>query len=112
MPSSSKKKILITGGAGFIGYHLSKKLAREGHEITIADNFFRSQHDADLEELLSLPNVELVQADLTASPAWDELDTGFDEVYHLVGINGTGLFYKIPHEVLRIGVATTMNALE
>ena len=45
------KKILITGGAGFIGYHLSKRLATAGHNITIADNFFRSRNDADLAAL-------------------------------------------------------------
>ena len=106
------KKILITGGAGFIGYHLAKRLAQQGHDITIADNFFRSRHDADLASLLALPNIALIETDLTKPEAWDSIGTGYDEVYHLVGINGTKHFYEIPHEVLRIGVSTTMNALE
>ncbi len=106
------KKILITGGAGFIGYHLSKRLATAGHDITIADNFFRSRHDTDLATLLALPNVTLIETDLTRLEAWDAIGTGYDEVYHLVGINGTKFFYEIPHEVLRIGVSTTMNVLE
>jgi UDP-glucose 4-epimerase len=105
------KKVLITGGAGFIGYHLAKRLSA-GAELTLADNFFRGKRDADFEALLQLPNVTLVEGDLTKPENWDALGTGFDEVYHLVGINGTKLFYEIPHEVLRIGVATTMNALE
>jgi len=109
---NSSKKILITGGAGFIGFHLANKLALQGHDIVIADNFFRSEHDADLKELLTKPNVKLYQADLTDKESWKEIGSGYDEVYHLVGINGTKLFYEIPHEVLRIGVATTMNVLE
>lgn len=106
------KNILITGGAGFIGHHLSKRLAREGYTLTIADNFFRSKHDADLAELIALPNVKLFEADLTKEASWQDIGTGYDEVYHLVGINGTKYFYEIPHEVLRIGVSTTMHALE
>lgn len=106
------KKILITGGAGFIGYHLSSRLAKEGHDLTIVDNFFRSRHDEDLAALLVMPNVKLIEADLTKLESWDLVGSGYDEVYHLVGINGTKFFYEIPHEVLRIGVSTTMNVLE
>lgn len=107
------KKILITGGAGFIGYHLAKRLvSQEGYTLTIADNFFRGKRNADFEELLKNPSVTFIEGDLTKLDAWDALGIGFDEVYHLVGINGTKLFYSIPHEVLRIGISTTMNALE
>ena len=106
------KKILITGGAGFVGYHLAKRLAREGHSLTLADNFFRGKRNQDFEELIALPNVRLIEGDLTREYNWVKLGSGYDEVYHLVGINGTRLFYEIPHEVLRIGVTTTINALE
>lgn len=106
------KKILITGGAGFIGYHLGSQVAKDGHDITIADNFFRSKHDEDLATLLAMPNVRLIKTDLTKQENWTQIGTGYDEVYHLVGVNGTKYFYEIPHEVLRIGVLTTMNALE
>src|SRR3989344_3221331 len=105
-------KILITGGTGFIGYHLAKRLAGQGHEIVLADNFFRSRKDADLLALLEKPNVKLIERDLTEKSAWEKLGIGYDYVYHFVGINGTKLFYEIPHEVLRIGVSTTMNAIE
>ena len=106
------KKILITGGAGFIGYHLGKRLAAQGHRITIVDNFFRGQRDADFKALIKKPNVRFIEADLTNPKSWKKLGSGYDQVYHLVGINGTKLFYSIPHEVLRIGVLTTINALE
>jgi nucleoside-diphosphate-sugar epimerase len=106
------KKILITGGTGFIGYHLANRLALEGNEVTLADNFFRSERDADLEALLGRPNVKLIEADLTIAASWDKVGSGFDYVYHLAGINGTKLFYEMPHEVLRIGILTAMNAIE
>ena len=106
-----KSKILITGGAGFIGYHLAKRLVGQGNEVVLADNFFRSERDADLLALLEKPNIKLVEADLTDPVSWGGLGTGYDYVYHLVGINGTKLFYDIPHEVLCIGITTTLNAL-
>lgn len=107
------KRVLITGGAGFIGYHLAKRLAsHKGYKITIADNFFRGKNDKDFKELLAHPNITFIRADLTDPKAWKKLGKGYDHVYHLVGINGTKLFYEIPHEVLRIGLMTTLNALE
>jgi nucleoside-diphosphate-sugar epimerase len=105
-------KILITGGAGFVGYHLAKRLAGQGHDVTIADNFFRGKRDHDFNELLQRPNIRLYEADLTNPGSWDGIGSGYEYVYHLVGINGTKLFYDIPHEVLRIGVSTTMHVLE
>lgn len=103
---------LITGGAGFIGYHLAKRLAASGQEVVIADNFFRGVRDRDFQNLLESPNITLIEADLTERASWDKVGDGYDYVYHLVGINGTKFFYEIPHEVLRIGVTTTINALD
>src|SRR5262249_14481538 len=75
-------------------------------------NFFRGRRDQDFEKLLSLPNVRLVEGDLSRRESWEHLGGGFDHVYHLAGINGTRLFYEMPHEVLRIGVNSTLHALE
>src|SRR3989338_5155481 len=106
-------KVLITGGAGFIGYHLAKRLARQkGYNITLVDNFFRGKRDADFTALIALTNITFIEADLTEPKSWKKLGGGYDHVYHLVGVNGTRLFYEIPHEVLRIGVSTTVNALD
>lgn len=106
------KKNLITGGAGFVGYHLAKRLAEKGEEVVIVDDFFRGRKDKYLEELLTRSNVTSIKADLTDKAAWETVGTGYDCVYHLAGINGTSLFYSMPEKVLRIGVLTVLNALE
>ena len=106
------KKVLITGGTGFIGYHLAKKLAKEGSTVVIVDNFFRSELDNDMKELFKNPNVELVKADLTNRDSWNSLGSGYDYVYHLASINGTRLFYEIPFEVLSIGITTSLYAIK
>lgn len=109
---AQKKKALITGGAGFVGSHLAKRLVHSGYEVVIADNFFRSEKDADLKELLVNPSVTMIEGDLTKAESWDKLGNGYDHVYHLASINGTKLFYEIPHEVLRIGIMSAFHALD
>ena len=105
-------KILVTGGAGFVGYQLTKFLSARAHEVVIADNLSRGKKDDDLEALLELPNVVLKEVDLTDRTAWSTLGQGFDYVYHLASINGTKLFYEMPHEVLRVGILSSIYALE
>ena len=106
-------KILITGGAGFVGYHLARRLARDGaHEVVIADNLSRGRKDADLEALLAGSHVSLVEVDLTKREAWTKLGGGYGRVYHLASINGTKLFYEMPHEVLRVGLLSALHALD
>ncbi|HUO50624.1 MAG TPA: NAD-dependent epimerase/dehydratase family protein [Candidatus Paceibacterota bacterium] len=105
-------KTLITGGAGFVGFHLAKRLAGQGHEVVIADNLVRGKRDLDLEALLRSPNVSLKEVDLTNLAAWSDIGDGYEAVYHLASINGTKLFYDIPHEVLRIGALSSIYALE
>jgi len=105
-------KILITGGAGFIGYHLAKYLADRGDDVVVCDNFARGEKDKDFQELVSRPNVELVICDLTKTEELKKIGTDYDSVYHLSAINHTELFYKIPAEIMRVGIMTTMNILE
>lgn len=105
-------RVLITGGAGFVGYHLAKRLSDQGQKVVIADNFFRSEKDHDLMELIKRENVTLIETDLAERDSWDKIPGQFDYVYHLAAINGTPLFYEMPHEVLRASLLTTIYALE
>lgn len=107
------KKILITGGAGFIGYHLSRQLLKEADvEFTLVDNLKRGRMDADFEELLKNPRVKFLNLDLTDLKSYENLGSGYEHVYHLAAINGTKLFYEIPHEVLRVNTLSLIYMLE
>ncbi len=107
-------EILITGGAGFLGFHLAKLLASEKkNHIVLVDNFFRGKKDSDLKKLLkNRRNVELKKIDLTNARELKKLDKGYDYVYHLAAINGTQNFYEIPHIVLRNNVLSAINLLD
>ncbi|WP_291788311.1 UDP-glucuronic acid decarboxylase family protein [Cecembia sp.] len=71
------KKILITGGAGFLGSHLCKKLLLEGNQVLAVDNFYTGRRD-NLTDLLDHPNLEVLQHDIT-TPLFVEVD----EIYNL-----------------------------
>lgn len=77
LPDSKRKKILITGGAGFVGSHLTDKLMMEGHEVIVVDNFFTGQRK-NVEHWLHHPRFQLVVHDVT-EPIMLEVD----EIYHL-----------------------------
>lgn len=106
------KKVLVTGGAGFIGYHLSKHLAKKGNEVTIADNLFRGKMDNELKELIKMKNVKYIEVDLTKFKTFDKIGVDYDYVYHLAAINGTRYFYEIPEQVLRTNILSTLNILD
>ena len=71
------KRILITGGAGFIGSHLCKKLLEEGHEVLCLDNYFTGSKE-HIVDLLANPYFELIRHDIT-EPFYAEVD----EIYNL-----------------------------
>lgn len=107
------KKILITGAAGFIGYHLSKYLLeKEDNYLVLVDNLQRGRMDDFFLSLLVDKRIKFVQADLTDQNFYRTLDIDFDHVYHLAAVNGTKLFYEIPHEVLRINTLSLIYILE
>ena len=72
-----KKRILITGGAGFLGSHLSDRLLHDGHEVICLDNFFTGTKD-NIVHLLDNPYFEIIRHDVTF-PLYVEVD----EIYNL-----------------------------
>ena len=105
-------KALVTGGAGFIGFALARKLVEEDYDVTIVDNLQRGKADATFGVLLERDNVRFVDGDLTERATFDSLETDYRQVYHLAAINGTRHFYQIPHLVLRVNVLATINLLD
>ena len=105
-------KILITGGAGFIGYHLTKKLAGEGHKVVIIDDFSRGVTDSFLKELQQDYNVELKTGNLLDKTIVDEIESDYDYIYHLAAIIGVQNVLNRSYEVLANNVILTIIAID
>ena len=74
---SARKRILVTGGAGFVGSHLCGRLVEDGHDVLCVDNFFTGNRDNIL-DLIDQPHFELMRHDVTF-PIYVEVD----EIYNL-----------------------------
>ncbi len=107
------KKVLITGGCGFIGCHLAKELLQRGEcEIVLADNFSRGIRDPEVEELLKSPGVRLVETDLASPSGLDSVGKGFAEVYHLAAVIGVRNVLERPWDVVRVNALATIYLLD
>ena len=106
-------KILVTGGAGFIGYFISEALSRDGkNELLLVDNLARGRRDQDLETLLSRKNVSFLSADITDKGIFDSLDKDFEYIYHLAAVIGVKNVMRDPDRVLFVNAVSTLNVLE
>jgi UDP-glucose 4-epimerase/UDP-glucuronate decarboxylase len=107
------RRILIAGGAGFVGFHVASRLAREPDtELVLVDNLRRGRLDADLERLLAGGRVRLVQGDLTTEAIYTQLGEGYAEVYHLAAVIGVKNVIERPYDVIRINALATLKLLD
>ncbi len=104
--------ILITGGAGFIGYHLSLFHIKKGDNVYILDNLSKT-NDKEFSLLKKNKNVHFFKCDLTVNQdkLKSKLPKKIDIIYHLAAINGTRLFYEIPYELCKSNLLITINFL-
>jgi UDP-glucuronate decarboxylase len=105
-------RILVLGGAGFIGGHLAARLAAEGHALTLVDDFSRGRRDATLEALTARPNVRFVEADLTRAGALDALPRDWDQVYMLAAVVGVRNVETDPARVVRVNTLALLHLLD
>ena len=103
------KKILVTGGTGFIGSALVKRLLRDGHEVRVLDDNSRGVTRRLMAEL---QDFEMVSGDIRDPEVVNSALRGVDAVHHLAYVNGTENFYKAPERVLEIAVKGMMNVLD
>lgn len=107
-----KERVLVTGSGGFLGYHLSKKLASlENYEVYGIDNFSRYPMDKFYEELIKDENFNHLEIDLNVQFT-DQSLPKFDYVFHFAALNGTGNFYTQPFSVIKAGILPTINLLD
>ena len=102
-------KILVTGGAGFIGSALTKRLLQEGHHVRVFDDYSRGVPDR-LRDIV--PSIEMMQGDVRDPVQVDRAVQGIEMLYHLAAVNGTENFYTKPDVVLEVAVKGTMYTME
>ena len=99
------KKILVTGGAGFLGSHLCEKLIAQGHDVLCVDNFFTGTK-ANVAHLMSHPNFELMRHDVTF-PLYVEVD----EIYNLACPASPIHYQRDPVQTTKTSVHGAINML-
>lgn len=105
LPSDQKKRILVTGGAGFVGSHLVDSLMLDGHYVFVCDNFFTGRR-SNIEHWLGHPNFVLITHDVV-----DPLDVQVDQIYHLASPASPAHYMSDPIKTIKTNTIGTMNML-
>jgi UDP-glucuronate decarboxylase len=103
--SNPKKRILITGGAGFLGSHLCDRLVAQGHDVLCVDNYFTGRRD-NVADLLGLKNFEALRHDITW-PLYVEVD----EIYNLACPASPVHYQFDPVQTTKTSVIGAINVL-
>jgi UDP-glucuronate decarboxylase len=102
---STLKRILVTGGAGFLGSHICDRMVNAGHDVICLDNFFTSQKN-NISHLLGKPNFELIRHDIT-HPMWLEVD----EIYNMACPASPVHYQYNPIKTMKVSVMGAINVL-
>ncbi|MEM9496070.1 MAG: SDR family NAD(P)-dependent oxidoreductase [Pseudomonadota bacterium] len=103
------KRCVVTGGGGFIGAYLVKKLVRDGWDVAVVDNMERGDASrfADVAK-----DVDLFTADVRDANALKDAFKGAEVIFHLAAINGTENFYNRPELVLDVGLRGALAVVD
>ncbi|APH02093.1 NAD-dependent dehydratase [Janibacter indicus] len=96
---------MVTGGAGFIGSHITERLLDQGHEVLVVDNYYSSTR-RNLTHLLDHPNIEVMRHDVTF-PLYVEVD----EIYHLACPASPIFYQRDPVQTTKTSVHGSINML-
>jgi nucleoside-diphosphate-sugar epimerase len=104
-----RKKYLVTGGTGFIGSALVRRLVSEGHSVRVIDNNSRGAI-SKLSDVIN--DIEFIEADIRDSDAVLKSSRDIDSLIHLAFVNGTEFFYSKPELVLDVGVRGIVSVID
>ena len=99
-------KILVTGGAGFLGSHLSERLLTESHDVVCLDNFYTGSQ-SNVQHLLDFDNFELISHDVT-SP----MNLEVEGIFNLACPASPIHYQKNPVQTMKTNVLGAINVLE
>ena len=99
------KRVLVAGGAGFLGSHLCDRLVARGHDVICLDNFFTSQK-SNVEHLLDCRNFELIRHDVT-----EPIVLEVDEIFNLACPAAPGHYQYNPIKTIKTSVLGAINML-
>ncbi|MET9499467.1 UDP-glucuronic acid decarboxylase family protein [Streptomyces sp. NPDC006552] len=106
----SRQRVLIAGGAGFLGSHLSEKFINLGAEVICLDNLSTGRRE-NISEIMDNPRFTFIEADVTSGKVL-EIDGRLDAVFHLASPASPIDYQNIPIETLLAGSVGTRNLLE
>jgi UDP-glucose 4-epimerase len=104
-------KILITGGAGFIGSHLAERLLKEGHKVHIIDNLSTGRLE-NIESFKDNPQFSYTIGTILNKELMDKLISGVERVYHLAAAVGVKYIIENPLLSLKTNIVGTDHVLE
>lgn len=102
---------LITGGAGFIGLHLARRLLRDGWRVDLLDDFSRGTRDSDLLATMKSDGLTLREGDLHNPAFVESLPRSYTEIFHFAAILGVSNVIEHPFQVLETNVALALAAI-
>ena len=104
-------RVLVTGGAGFLGSSLVEALVESGHDVTVLDNCWRGRR-----ENLKLieENIIFIEGDACLASSYERINDpeSIDTVYHLAAINGTKWFHEEARMVMDVNLNSTLMSLQ
>jgi len=103
------EKILITGAAGFIGYHLVKKIINMDYKVILLDNFSRGKKDIFFNDVIKHKNIKFINQDLTKS--FKINDPNIKYIFHLAAKIGVKNVIKKPKETINENLLMLINIL-